>query len=182
MTQARCGYPVHVQSYFLVFRQRLLADARFWAFFEGVCRQENKLDIIEKYEIVLTPYFISLGYQKAVFFDGLHKRDPSTSAQFLKNILAENPLLKVKVLRENHYGIFFLQRWKKICTPMITHLIEKHLRRLLQNRPFIWEQPNYLQGYLLHKKFFKIEMQKIAANKKLWRIKLFNVRVLKIVA
>ena len=66
----------HLQSYFLVFRQKATADADFIAFWQNISNQTEKFDYVQKYELGLSklmlkngkkldwyckiPYFISL--------------------------------------------------------------------------------------------------------------------------
>ncbi len=62
---------IHVGSYFLVYRQRVIRDPEFRRRLDSVAEQTNKIAIILKYEIGLSRYLILGGYQLATFVDGI---------------------------------------------------------------------------------------------------------------
>jgi GT2 family glycosyltransferase len=175
MTQARCGYPVHVQSYFLVFRQRLLADARFWAFFAGVCRQENKDHVIAQYEVGLTQMVVKAGYTLRSLIPSPRADDPMLSPVALRNLQQGMPLLKVGLLRDNSAGVCGLRRWKKHVSAAMLPVIHAHLRRVLSGKPFVWEHWQYLHWVLGHKSILRVDVRR---GGKL-RVKVGGVRVYK---
>ncbi|MFN9743477.1 MAG: glycosyltransferase [Acidobacteriota bacterium] len=176
MTQARCGYPVHVQSYFLVFRQRLLADARFWAFFAGVCRQENKDHVIAQYEVGLTQMVVKAGYTLRSLIPSPRADDPMLSPVALRNLQQGMPLLKVGLLRDNPAGVCGLGRWKKRVSAAMLPVIHAHLRRALLGKPFVWEHWQYLHWVLGHKPIRRVDVRR-GGN---LRVKAGRVRLVKV--
>jgi lipopolysaccharide biosynthesis protein len=61
--------PVHLQSYFLVFREKILKSKDFFLFFENLGQINNYNDAVRKFEIILTQHFAELGYKFDSYID-----------------------------------------------------------------------------------------------------------------
>ena len=101
----------HIQSYFLVFRARLLHSTAFRELFRGVTGTD-KLALIRKYEVGLTTAFTRAGFRAAVLVPGREIPRP-----FLQRMLRPNfnppisqpmallerrmPYVKIELLRNN---------------------------------------------------------------------------------
>lgn len=62
MTES-AAYALHLQSYFLVFRSRLLRSEPFAAFWRSVLPYRDKMQVIRSYEIGLTRFFAEQGFR-----------------------------------------------------------------------------------------------------------------------
>lgn len=62
MTES-AAYALHLQSYFLVFRSRLLRSDAFAAFWRSVLPYRDKMQVIRSYEIGLTQFFAEQGFR-----------------------------------------------------------------------------------------------------------------------
>lgn len=56
----------HIQSYFLVFRRRVIESQAFRHFWDGVLPYVNKLQVIQSYEIGLTQWLLESGFKPGV--------------------------------------------------------------------------------------------------------------------
>ena len=70
-------YLPHLQSYFLVFNKKIINSEIFRNFFRKVKREDNKDNIIENYEIALTPNFIDAGFKMDSFIKKIFERNPT---------------------------------------------------------------------------------------------------------
>jgi rhamnosyltransferase len=103
----------HLQSYFLVFRRRLLAAPAFVAFWGGVLPYRDKYQTIRSYEIGLTTYFREQGFRAASFIPpgSFSRRWPRrkvydlTLSCPLELLKAKMPYLKAALLRDNPKGV-----------------------------------------------------------------------------
>lgn len=114
---------IHIQSYFIVFREELLSSDFFYSFWENVKPLEDKVQIIKMYEIGLTQFFNnkkfnycslinikedSFFYKKGMY---LIKRMLSAPNKILR--FALNPGLYLKNFkRSNHNPV--LQSWEDL--------------------------------------------------------------------
>jgi lipopolysaccharide biosynthesis protein len=57
----------HLQSYFLVFRRKLIDAPAFRAFWQGVLPFRDKDQVIRSYEVGLSQYFVDEGFRAAAF-------------------------------------------------------------------------------------------------------------------
>jgi lipopolysaccharide biosynthesis protein len=73
----------HLQSYFIVFRRRILASRAFNEFWQSVTPERSKERVVEKYEIGLTDRLVKEGFRPAAYT----KHSPS----FLRYLLTIGP-------------------------------------------------------------------------------------------
>jgi rhamnosyltransferase len=101
----------HLQSYFLVFRERVLASSAFREFWKGVLPYRDKHQVVRSYEIGLSTFLREQGFAAAAFVPASEipvrwfHRYPSNPtlehAEFL--IRYGMPFVKVQLLRENPF-------------------------------------------------------------------------------
>jgi rhamnosyltransferase len=104
----------HLQSYFLVFRERVLQSQAFSRFWHSVLPYRDKLQVIRSYELGLTRYLTEQGFQAEALVPiaswaspGLQKRMRRTrrwnATLFFPMQLLERgmPFVKVGLLRDN---------------------------------------------------------------------------------
>jgi rhamnosyltransferase len=144
--------PMHLQSYFLVFRKRLFSSEVFWDFFNSIDINASRIDIILKYETTLTQTFNNAGYKSEAFLSSnMYKSLEKDYSMFEWKLLLNqgNPLLKKKVFRDtmklciaryfdNAYyrkGYRKIMNWKLIIkktnSTYNTELIKSNLTRYL---------------------------------------------------
>ena len=56
----------HIQSYFLVFRKKTISSASFQNFWNGILPYQNKLQVIQSYEVGLTQWLVESGFKPGV--------------------------------------------------------------------------------------------------------------------
>jgi rhamnosyltransferase len=61
------SYSYHLQSYFLVFRKNILSSKDFETFWESIEPLQNKTDVVQKYEIGCSRFFINKGYRLSAY-------------------------------------------------------------------------------------------------------------------
>lgn len=125
---------IHVGSYFLVYRRRVLQDPAFRRRLETVAKQRDKTAIILKYEIGFSRYLILGGYHLATFVDGILPYHPVYRASAF-DLMAEGfPLLKRQFLYENPFSAPDLRRWKQRVLEKVpdadVEAMERNLRRV----------------------------------------------------
>ena len=125
---------IHVGSYFLVYRRRVLQDPGFRRRLETVAEQRDKTAIILKYEIGFSRYLILGGYHLATFVDGILPYHPVYRASAF-DLMAEGfPLLKRQFLYENPFSAPDLRLWKERVLEHVpdadVEAMERNLRRV----------------------------------------------------
>ncbi len=65
---AQPPYGWHLQSYFLVFRQAVLKEARFWSFWQDIVPISDKMEIVARYEVGLAHMLGSEGFKGEAYF------------------------------------------------------------------------------------------------------------------
>ena len=104
---------VHVGSYFLVYRSRVIQDPEFRRRLDLVAKQSDKTAIILKYEIGFSRYLILGGYHLATFVDGILPYHPVYRDTAFTVMRDGFPLLKRQFLYENPFSQPDLVRWKQ---------------------------------------------------------------------
>jgi lipopolysaccharide biosynthesis protein len=95
----------HLQSFFLVFNERLLHSKCFDGFMRNVVNMPSKQTVVDTYEIWLTPFFVRQGFNGEAMFPNL-SRDPAprrdeTLYNWRQLVAAGFPFVKAKVLTES---------------------------------------------------------------------------------
>ncbi len=125
---------IHVGSYFLVYRRRVLQDPAFRRRLETVAKQRDKTAIILKYEIGFSRYLILAGYHLATFVDGILPYHPVYRASAFELMGEGFPLLKRQFLYENPFSAPDLRLWKERVLEKLpdadVEAMERNLRRI----------------------------------------------------
>lgn len=67
--------PYHIQSYFVVFRKKLLHGPCFQSFWEGVGLKAGYYETVKNYELRMTNFFLANGFQCAAYVQKENKPD-----------------------------------------------------------------------------------------------------------
>lgn len=125
---------IHVGSYFLVYRRRVLQDPEFRRRLETVAKQRDKTAIILKYEIGFSRYLILGGYHLATFVDGILPYHPVYRSSAFDLMADGFPLLKRQFLYENPFSAPDLRLWKQRVLTAVPNArvdaMERNLRRI----------------------------------------------------
>ncbi len=125
---------IHVGSYFLVYRRRVIDDLSFRTRLNDVVAQTEKTTIILKYEIGFSRYLILKGYELATFVDGILPYHP-VYRESAFDLMAEGfPLLKRQFLYENPFSTPDLAQWKSRVRALVpdadVDAMERNLHRV----------------------------------------------------
>jgi hypothetical protein len=102
----------HIQSYFLVFRRRVLESQAFGHFWDGVLPYVNKSQVIQSYEVGLTQWLQESGFKPGVLCSfeklgnycqttgkRLRKKDNTSVKHALELLAIDSPFLKREAVR-----------------------------------------------------------------------------------
>jgi lipopolysaccharide biosynthesis protein len=126
----------HIQSYFIVFSKALFLQPLFKKFWHKVYNLGLKNNIIIRYEIGISQYFLKHGFKLGAYcscplLENHVNHDPSHHS-WDKLILNEQyPFIKRMLIRDNPHQVK-IHYWQKLInkiSPFDTHLITKHLKR-----------------------------------------------------
>jgi dTDP-4-dehydrorhamnose reductase len=128
-------YLPHLQSYFLVFNKKIINSEIFKNFFRKVKREDNKQNIIENYEIALTPTFVDAGFKMDSFIKKIFERNPTLEFDLFTFLMKNDfPFVKVssindkpkikKEIFKNHFN-------KNIA---LFELVNAHSKRVVAKR------------------------------------------------
>ena len=95
MTESREHHP-HLQTFFMVFRQRVASSPAFATFFESVLPYRSKAQVVHAYELGLTTFLHENGFTSAVAFPFTRRSSP-----FLQNLAVRGNLLPQVRPRKN---------------------------------------------------------------------------------
>lgn len=126
------GRVKHLNSYFLVFRRRVLSDPEFRAFWPAVAPKPSGTDVVEQYENRLSEMLISRGYRLRSLIPPdlvpviLH-------GDYVHSMTAHRaPWLKVKLFRDNPLRVPRLGLALAKLDPYYPRrLIDAHMRRII---------------------------------------------------
>lgn len=127
----------HLQSYFLVFRGRILKDGSVNQFWNGFKYYHSKHRIIQNYEIGLSRFGQIHHWKLGAYFENQkalqHDLNPTLFAWERLIEEFEFPFLKTEVLKLNRGRSPRIAQWKEIISSQSnydTNLINNHLKRL----------------------------------------------------
>lgn len=153
-------YSYHVQSYFMVFNQKLLHSRSFKEFWDRFVFYSHKDNIIRCYEVGLSQYLLRRRFKigaaceyKEVRKKVLEKKNEkdvygwsnslcvsafNPTNIFWKELISEHqcPILKIDLLRANTYHMPDLYQWPSLIKENTSYdhkMIESHLRRVTSN-------------------------------------------------
>ncbi len=95
----------HLQSFYLVFNERLLHSPVFDGFMRSVVNMPSKQTVVDTYEIWLTPFLVRQGFNGEAMFPNLSRKPAPRRDESLYNwrqlVAAGFPFVKAKVLTES---------------------------------------------------------------------------------
>ena len=91
--------PEHIQSYFICFKENVVASNSFKIFWHSIKYENDIIKIIQKYEIRLTQILIKDGFKYSVFLDAISLSNARFDLTFVRPDLCLNfkiPFIKIK--------------------------------------------------------------------------------------
>ncbi len=157
----------HLNSYFIVFRSRVLRDRRFRDFWDGVKQQASKQDVIHYYEKELSRLLARLGYRWGSFlpvaFEGFHVSD-----YYVRRVLKfkQSSWLKVSIPRDNPTFVPQVnQLLRGLDAQYPKSLIDGHLRRVIGTENPAHHHDGLIGNYERELGLFRFQ-SKIKSNRK----------------
>jgi lipopolysaccharide biosynthesis protein len=149
----------HLDSFFLVFKNKILRSRNFRGFFASIAPQDNAGQVVEQYEVALTPLLTSEGFRYKCLFP--HYAQTHIYRKWKSFIKRGCPFLKVRSLTntERIYKRESLFNWRKFLkqnTSYDTELIKKYLPEVGANpdnfnsfsfgiKSFIWALTRFIR-------------------------------------
>jgi dTDP-4-dehydrorhamnose reductase len=129
-------YLPHLQSYFLVFNKKIINSDVFRSFFRNVKHEDNKQNIIENYEIALTPSFLDAGFKMDSFIKKIFERNPTLYAKLFFFLMNNDfPFFKVYFINKKaSIRRVVLKNYLK--NHILVKLVNNHLKRIGGERLF----------------------------------------------
>jgi lipopolysaccharide biosynthesis protein len=169
------NYPLHIQSYFMVFDKKIFQNAKFIDFFSNVKKENLKQDIIKNYEVVLTPLLLGEGFKAGCFIETAYDENPTVTEAFFDSLLPKNfPFLKVQLLKTNPNSVANIFRIADKIPKKKLLMIKKHLLRFSDNFSH-WKIKSDFK--LFHKKIFLISSKGNVLRIKLFGVQIFRMRL-----
>lgn len=125
-------YLFSVNSYFIVFRKRIINDNGFREFLERIDTEPNRLNVCYKYEIGLTHFLMDKGYKASVFVDVVYKFSFIYGLQAFRLLKANLPLIKIRIFKDNPLNISDLNDWIGFVARITDKKIYNYLATLNQ--------------------------------------------------
>lgn len=167
MTNNRASelHPEHIQSYFVVYKQKILRSNSFIEYWTHIKDYEDVQEVIDTYETQTTSYFNHLGFQSAVVFNTVNRPvynqlPPDFSLYQPTDLLKERvPLFKVKITEANNAIAPYLLDYISENSDYPLDLMLHHLSDV-----FLPDEPYKLGQKYLKEKVFQGSKQKIAVH------------------
>ncbi|SKB06463.1 CDP-glycerol glycerophosphotransferase family protein [Aeromicrobium choanae] len=103
---------LHLSSYFLAFRRPVIADEGFRRRLDAVTTERSKSLVIVKYEVGLSRYLLTRGFDVDTYVDGLYPYLPVYTSDYWSLVEQGFPLLKRNLITENPRRMPGLATWK----------------------------------------------------------------------
>jgi hypothetical protein len=123
---------LHLSSYFLAFRQAVVADPGFRRRLDTVARQSTKARVILKYELGLSRYLMTQGYAAGALIADLYPYLPIYTTDYWQLVERGFPLLKRNLLSENPRQMPDLADWKQRVTALVPDAAVDRMERNLE--------------------------------------------------
>lgn len=106
-------YRLHLSSYFLLFRKRVMDDAGFRRRLSTVVGQKHKGLVVLKYEIGISDYLLDSGFDCETFVPDLYPFHPLYTNDYFELVERGFPLLKRNFITDNSLRIPDLAQWQE---------------------------------------------------------------------
>lgn len=93
----------HLQSYFLYFSHNLFSSPIFKTYWENLAAVNDREEVINRYEVKMTQYFLDNGYSTGSYYKQHKNRNPTLNQPY-DLLLKKMPFIKIQLLRENPYN------------------------------------------------------------------------------
>lgn len=124
----------HVQSYFLVLKKNVFISKTFENFIKNIQKENEKNDIIIKYEVGLSQLLYKNGFKSATYIHKYKYVHNCMSEKWDKLIAKDKfPFLKTTIIKNGFYFTGQVKGWEKIITKNSNYpieLIKKHSERV----------------------------------------------------
>lgn len=110
---------LHLSSYFLAFRKPVVGDPGLRYRVDTVARQATKPRVILKYELGLSRYLMTAGFQVGAVIDDLYPYLPIYTTDYWRLLERGFPLLKRNLLSDNPRQLPDLADWKQQVTRLV---------------------------------------------------------------
>lgn len=163
--RASAFYPMHIQSYFVVYKQRVLISDEFKEYWSSIKDYDGVQEVIDNYETQMTSYFNNLGFRSDVLFDTVNRDvngsfPPDFSLYYPTLPLKEGvPFLKVKSLEANNAIAPYLLDYISESSTYPIDLLLHHLSDI-----YLPDEPYKLGQKYLKEKIFHGTDQSIAVH------------------
>ena len=173
-------FSLHLQSYFVAIKKDVFTSHWYKDFIYSIQKEENKVNIITKYEIGMSELFTKHKLSFASLekdTKDVHNRSHAAPGKLLKN---EFPLLKIGAIRYNKHISFNIHLLTDIINNIKNKydidLIINHLNRVGSKEDIdnIFPAKSNINYYFISKKLFHIFNQTSWAGKRQLVIKIFN--------
>lgn len=128
-------YDLHIGSYFLAFRTKVINDPDFQLAVSSVKKESNKANIVINYEIGWTQLLLKKGYKASTFLPYIYPFHPLFTEWYFESLNEGMPLLKRFFLTQNHYYIPDLYKWEEkvlqFCSDECAWEIKENLKRII---------------------------------------------------
>ncbi|MBF4769176.1 CDP-glycerol glycerophosphotransferase family protein [Nocardioides agariphilus] len=125
---------LHLSSYLMVFRKPVVLDPGFRRRLDTVVRQQRKIAVILKYEVGLSRYLMSAGFDFETFVDDLYPFHPLYTEDYFALLRNGFPLLKRNLITENPRKACDVRDWKRRVTDVVpdapVEMLERNLLRV----------------------------------------------------
>lgn len=125
-------YEPHLQSPFLLFREKVINNPVFWDFWDDIKRWETKRSIIKNYEVGLPVLLRKQGMRLESLY--CHNSNGNIFHAEWKSLITQQgfPFIKVSLLRDNPHGVD-IATWQSVVNeynPWLTRQISAQLTEL----------------------------------------------------
>lgn len=149
-------FPVHIQSYFMVFHKAVMHHPSFIQFMKDVVKQDSKKEVIVHYEVGLTQLLMNVGFRKDSYMGTVFANNPVMSDMYFDALAVKGfPLLKVGMLRSNPCRVRnVLEKVKKLGFSHVCYQeIDSHIKRVVDDRSHLVCREDFI---FLHRKLFSL--------------------------
>ena len=114
----------HLQSYFMAFKKDIFNSDLFFEFMNNVKHEEDKFDVVRKYEQGLSNLLTKKGFTYKYYSSDYKVKCPHILAWKELFIKDKSPFLKANVIRLKEYRMAFPFGWEKIIKKHTDYPIE----------------------------------------------------------
>ena len=173
-------YAAHLQSYFVVFRRKVIESDVFRNFMQSITKLPKKQEIIEKYEVGMTQTLLNAGFKASSFIQEEFRISPTATEDYFKKLRPSGfPLLKTEMLKSNPGLVCNVARWKEGLSVNDIKVINDHVSRMIGNTRNHWYITPFQRYFMTKQGWSRFLLSARIKNDKL-TIKLLGLPILKV--